>query len=69
MFIAIVVPQAREEKPMLVCLGLALVLSCLFTWMPGLKDISAGLGIVICTVLAAAVCAVLFPVPDEEVQA
>lgn len=66
MFIAIVVPQARQEKPMLCCMVLALIFSCLFTWMPGLKAVSAGLAIVICTVAAAAVCAALFPVPDEE---
>ena len=69
MFIAIVVPQAREEKPMLVCMLLALVLSCLFTWLPGLNTVSAGLAIVICTVAAAAICALVFPVEDkEEVQ-
>ena len=67
MFIAIVVPQAREEKPILVSVVLALVFSCLFAWMPGLNQISAGLAIVTCTVLAAAVCALLFPVQDEEV--
>ena len=67
MFIAIVVPQAREEKPILVSVILALVLSCLFAWCPGLNQISDGLAIVICTVLAASVCAVLFPVEDEEV--
>jgi len=66
MFIAIVVPQARQEKPMLCCLVLALVLSCLFAWVPGLNTVSAGLAIVICTVAAAAVCAVLFPVQEEE---
>lgn len=65
MFIAIVVPQARQEKPMLVCMLLALALSCLFAWMPGLKTVSSGLAIVICTVAAAAVCALLFPVEDE----
>lgn len=69
MFIAIVVPQAREEKTMLVCLVLALLFSCLFYWVPGLNRISAGLAIVICTVLAAAICAVLFPISDEEVAA
>ena len=69
MFIAIVVPQARQEKPMLVCLVLALAFSCLFAWLPVLNAVSAGLAIVICTVAAAAVCAVLFPVPDEEVAA
>ena len=65
MFIAIVVPQAREEKPMLAAMALALVFSCLFTWLPGLNKVSAGLAIVICTVAAAAICAVLFPVKEE----
>ena len=68
MFIAIVVPQAKEEKPMLACMILALIASCLFAWVPGLNQVSAGIAIVICTVVAAAVCAVLFPV-DEEVEA
>ena len=66
MFIAIVIPQARQEKPMLICMVLALVFSCLFTWVPGLKTISAGLAIVICTVAAAALCAWLFPLEDKE---
>lgn len=66
MFIAIVVPPAREEKPMLAALLLALVFSCLFTWVPVLKGVSAGLAIVICTVAAAAICAALFPLEDEE---
>lgn len=67
MFIAIVVPQARQEKPLGLCMILALVLSCLFTWLPGLKQVSAGLAVVICTVVAAAVCALVFPVEDTEV--
>lgn len=68
MFIAIIVPQAKVEKPILICVMLALICSCLFTWMPWLNQISSGLAIVICTVLAASVSAVLFPVKDEEVE-
>ena len=68
MFIAIVVPQARQEKPILLSVALALVLSCLFTWVPGLKDISAGLAIVLCTVAAAAICALVFPVEQEVAE-
>lgn len=68
MFIAIVVPQARQEKPILLNVLLALVFSCLFTWVPGLKRVSAGLAIVICTVAAAALCAVLFPVEQEVAE-
>ena len=66
MFIAIVVPPARKEKPVLAVVVLALVFSCLFTWLPMLKSVSSGISIVICTVAAAAICAALFPVKDEE---
>ena len=68
MFIAIVVPQARQEKPIFLNMVLALVFSCLFTWVPGLKDVSAGLAIVICTVAAAAISALVFPVDEEVAQ-
>ena len=67
MFIAIVVPQAKKDTPILISALLALIFSCLFTWVPGLREVSGGLAIVICTVAAAAICAALFPVGDEEV--
>ena len=66
MFIAIVVPQTRQEKPILICVLMALVLSCLFYWVPVLDQVTGGLAIVICTVVAAAVCAWLFPMAEEE---
>ena len=66
MFIAIVVPPARKEKPVLAVVVMALVFSCLFTWLPILKSVSSGISIVICTVAAAALCAAVFPVQDEE---
>ena len=68
MFIAIVVPQAREEKPILVSVALALVFSCLFAWVPWLQKVSDGLAIVISTVAAASLCAALFPVEEEEAE-
>ena len=67
MFVAIVVPPAKAEKPVLAVCLLALVLSGMFKWLPLLKGVSAGIAIVICTVVAAAVCAWLFPIADEEV--
>ena len=69
MFVAIVVPQAKEEKPLLASVMFALVFSCLFAWVPVLKEVSGGLAIVICTVAAASICAVLFPVEEEEDEA
>jgi len=67
MFVAIVIPPARKERPVLYTMLAALTLSCLFTWLPGLREVSAGLSIVFCTVGAAALCAWLFPIPEEEV--
>ena len=61
--------ESKKEKPVLVTVVLALFCSCLFSWLPQLKGVSAGISIVICTVAAAAVCAWLFPIPDEEVEA
>ena len=66
MFIAIVIPPAKKEREILAAVVLALVFSCLFAWLPLLKTVTAGLSIVICTVAAAALCALLFPIGDEE---
>ena len=68
MFIAIVVPEVKKGKAMLVNMLLALIFSCLFAWVPGLNQISSGLVIVICTVAAAAICAILFPVKQEVAE-
>ena len=66
MFIAIVVPPAKREKPITIAVILAMTFSTLFTLVPLLKQVSVGISIVICTVAAAAVCAALFPIPEEE---
>ena len=66
MFIAIVIPPARKEKSVLWVLIIAVVLSCMFTWMPVLKEVSSGISIVICTVAAAGICAKLFPIEEKE---
>lgn len=69
MFVAIVVPPAKKDKPVLAVVLLALVLSCLMAWMPVLREVSPGVAIVLCTVAAAGIGAWLFPIPDPEVAA
>ena len=66
MFVAILVPQAKEEKPKLGAMLLAVLFSSMFWWIPGMNQVSQGLAIVISTVAAAGICALLFPVADEE---
>lgn len=65
MFVAIVLPAAKRSPAVAgVALG-AVALSCCFTWLPGLNQVSGGFAIIICAVVAAAVGAVLKPVEDE----
>lgn len=66
MFIAIVVPPAKEHKEVRTVVLIALLLSCAFYYLPVLRQISSGFMIIICTVAAAAVGAVLFPLKEGE---
>ena len=66
MFVAIVVPPAKADKRVLAAVAAALMLSCLFKWLPLLQHVSAGIAIVCCTVIAAALCAWLFPIDEQE---
>ena len=66
MFIAIIIPPAKKERPVALAALLALILSSLFAWVPALQKAPKGTPIVICTVAAAALCAWLFPVEEEK---
>ena len=64
MFLAIIIPPARKEKGVLAAVLIAAALSTVFEYV--LKTVSGGFAIIICSVIAAAICAVLFPVSEEE---
>lgn len=66
MFIAIVFPVAKKSRAVLAVAALAVFLSSLFHYVPFLQGISAGISIIICTVAAAALGAIFFPVTDQE---
>ena len=66
MFIAIVVPPATEHREIRIVVILALILSAAFYYLPVLKQVSSGFMIIICTVVAAAIGAVLFPIKEGE---
>lgn len=68
MFIAIVVPPAREDRHILFCVVLAAALSCLFRFLPFLSGVQTGFVIILCSVSAAAVTAALFPSEEKEVR-
>jgi predicted branched-subunit amino acid permease len=66
MFIAIVVPEMERSKPVVVVVLISIALSCGFKYLPVLQNISAGIAITICGVVAALVGAVFFPIEEAE---
>ncbi len=66
MFIAIVVPVAKDSKPTALCALFAIVLSCLFNYLPALKAVPSGFVIIICAVVASVLFALLFPISQEN---
>lgn len=67
MFIAIVLPQAKEEKNKRIAVILAVVLSCLFAYTPILNSLSSGWVIIGITVVVSLFMAIFYPIPEDEV--
>lgn len=68
MFIAIVVPPARNDRNIASAALMAVLISALFTYAPVVKDISSGTRIIIITVVVSVFAALLFPVKGEEAE-
>ncbi len=66
MFLAIILPPARQEKSVRAVVLLAAAVSLAFNCLPALKNVSGGFVVIICAVVAATVGALLFPVKDED---
>ena len=65
MFIAIIIPPARDEKPVRITVIFAMILSTLFAVIPVIKSLSGGMKIIIVTVAVASFSAILMP-RDED---
>lgn len=65
MFVAIVMPGMKESKAVVIVVLLAVGLSSLFYYVPVLSQVSSGLAISICAIVAALVGAAFFPVKEE----
>ncbi|SFR76516.1 AzlC family ABC transporter permease [Anaeromicropila populeti] len=66
MFIAIIIPPARKSKSVLCIVLFAIVINCLLKYAPIFSFISAGFRVIISTITAAGVGAVLFPMKEES---
>ena len=68
MFIAIILPPAKENRVVAGVVVLSMVLSALFTYLPVLCNISSGFRIIVITLITAGGAALLFPIPDEPAE-
>ena len=66
MFIAVFVPAAKQEKSVFCVVIIAILCSSMMYYLPYLKNISSGFAIIICTIVAAALGALLFPREEDE---
>lgn len=66
MFLAVVIPPARENKVLAGLVPLSMTASLLFTILPVVKTISAGTRIIILTIVLSLLAALLFPVEETD---
>ncbi len=66
MFIAIIVPPARDHVGVLFAVLLATALSCVIYYVPMFDFITSGFSVIICAVAVSAIAALLFPVKEQD---
>ena len=64
MFIAIIIPAARKDHKVFCAILIAVGLSIVFHYL--LPSVTSGFAVIICSLIAAVIAALLFPVPDED---
>lgn len=68
MFVAIIVPPCKKSVPILIVTVTAVALSCLFYYVPYLRDLNKGWVYVICGLTAACLGALIFPVKEDPME-
>ena len=68
MFIAIIVPPARENSKVFFAVALAIVASLCFAYIPGIKTLSSGWKIIIIAVFVSGLAAFLFPIKEDAAE-
>ena len=66
MFIAIIIPPARDETPVRITVFMAMVMSTLYSVIPVLRDLSGGMKIIIVTITVSSLAAIWMPRDLED---
>lgn len=65
MFLAIIIPPCKREKPIRYVVLLAMTLSCMFELCSSIFYIGSGFVIILCTIFASGIIAYFFPIKEE----
>lgn len=66
MFIALIIPPAKKSKEIALVVGIAIILSCIFYYVPYIKEIGLGFKTIISTIIASIIGALVFPIKETE---
>ena len=66
MFLAIIVPPARAQRPIRLAVLLAIALRCALYYLPGLREISGGFAVVLSAVAVCTLCALKYPIREAD---
>lgn len=66
MFVAIVIPEAKKSSKTALCVLFAIMLSCLFEYVPFIKNVPAGFKVIICACISSGLFAFFAPIDNEK---
>lgn len=66
MFIAIITPEAKANKKVLIAVIVATLISIIFFYVPLISSVPSGIAISISAILGALLCAILFPIKEGD---
>lgn len=66
MFIAIIIPPAKENKMIALIVILSMIMSYLFSILPVLQTLSSGIKVIAVTLIISALFSILFPLKDDK---
>ncbi|MBO4926952.1 MAG: AzlC family ABC transporter permease [Clostridiales bacterium] len=69
MFVAIIIPPAKKNHAVALCCTLAMALSAAFRYIPKLNEVSSGIAIIICALVAGGLFAWIAPIPEDDEDA
>lgn len=68
MFIAIIIPPAKKDKPVAFAVIVAMLLSYLCTIIPFVKEISSGTKIIVLTIVISLLFAIICPIDPDKID-